>query len=671
MDFSGRHGRRRPIAGPNRDRSRADGHFKRGTRLSEIFFPILTEWQPVISRLSISDQNAIEAAAHAQASGLDFPSALLSRGIVRDRDLLEAVAEELGLSVVKEIDPQRLVISDDHAASLLRERSRHVPVRLMERDGSVSFLITPQRIPLGLLRDRLKRRPALAARMKMVDAGQLRSAILQRMQPFLSNLATKGLFERFPQMSARTVANAWQGTVVGVIVTALPIGLVLAPEQLVLLLHLFTTFFFFACVALRLAAVISLKPWRPPQPVPPPPPDAPVYSVLVALYREANMIPGLLQALDRLVWPRDRLEIKLVCEADDTETLEAISRHKLPRYIEVVKVPPGLPRTKPKALAFALPLSGGEFVTLYDAEDEPDPMQLAEAWHRFRREGPELAVLQAPLEISNRSQSPLARMFAFEYAGLFRRLLPWLSSQRLVLPLGGTSNHFRRAALDAVGGWDPYNVTEDADLGVRLARFGYRASTISRPTYEAAPRTLSVWLPQRTRWFKGWAQSWLVHMRSPRRLLGDLGPGSFMVAQVLFAGTLASVMLHPVLLATFLFLVVDLLSETTGPWRTALLSLDIFNIACGYLTFLLLGWQALKGGERADFWKIVLLTPLYWVLLSVAGWRAVWQLWRRPHLWEKTPHEVYRASSFAAQPAGGKHDRASSNGYFDQDERRG
>src|SRR5690606_36007305 len=155
---------------------------------------------------------------------------------------------------------------------------------------------------------------------------------------------------------------------------------------------------------------------------------------------------------------------------------------------EVIEVPPGLPRTKPKALAYALPLTGGEFVTLYDAEDRPDPMQLAEAWQRFRQSGPDLAVLQAPLEISNRSDGAIARMFAFEYAALFRGLLPWLSRRRLMLPLGGTSNHFRRAALDAVGGWDPYNVTEDADLGMRLARFGYRAGTLSRPTLEPAPR---------------------------------------------------------------------------------------------------------------------------------------------------------------------------------------
>jgi cellulose synthase/poly-beta-1,6-N-acetylglucosamine synthase-like glycosyltransferase len=201
--------------------------------------------------------------------------------------------------------------------------------------------------------------------------------------------------------------------------------------------------------------------------------------------------------------------------------------------------------------------------------------------------------------------------------------------------------HFRRAALDDVGGWDPFNVTEDADLGMRLARFGYRAETISRPTREPAPERVKVWMPQRTRWFKGWSQTWLVHMRDPRRLMADLGPASFVVAQVLFAGMLASAMLHPLLLVTFAFLVLELLSpDPIGPLRSALLLFDVVNIACGYLSFLLLGWQTLGREERRGFWKIVLLTPPYWVLLSLAGWRAIWQLWRKPHFWEKTPHEA-------------------------------
>ncbi len=630
----------RAIGTPDDD---TDADLDYGTRLSEIFFPVLAEWRSILARLSIPPEAAFEAAAHAQASGGDFPSALLASGLVRDRDLLAAVAEELGLGIAGTIDPERLILTDEHAAALLRDRTRHVPVKLMEKDGRISFLMTPQRILLDFLRARLRANPALAARMKMADATRLRAAILQRSRPALGRTAVGGLFERFPQMSARIVANAWQGTVIGVVITALPVGLVLAPMQMLAVLHGLATFFFFACVALRFAAVASLKPLPLNSPVDPPPANAPRFSVLVALYREAEIVPNLLEALERLVWPRDRLEIKLVCEADDTPTLAAIRARKLPRHIEVIEVPPGEPRTKPKALAYALPLTSGEFVALYDAEDEPDPMQLAEAWQRFQGSGPDLAVVQAPLEISNRSSSLITRMFAFEYAGLFRGLLPWLSGRRLMLPLGGTSNHFRRAALDAVGGWDPFNVTEDADLGIRLARFGYRAETISRPTYEPAPDRIGVWMPQRTRWFKGWAQTWLVHMRNPRRLMADLGPASFVVAQVLFAGMLASAMLHPLLLATFVFLILELLStEPIGLLRSALLLFDVVNIACGYLSFLLLGWQTLNRQEKRGFWKTVLLTPPYWLMLSFAGWRAIWQLWREPHFWEKTPHEAPR-----------------------------
>jgi hypothetical protein len=413
-----------------------------GTRLSEIFFPVLGEWRSILARLSIPPGAAFEIAAQAQSQGVDFSTALLASGVVHAHDLLAAVAADLGLPAVGEIDPQRLIVSDEHAKLLLRERTVHVPVKLLEKNGSVSFLVSPQRIPLGLIRARLAASPALAARLKMVDGSQLRAAMLDRVRPVLSKNAVGGLFDRFPHMSARFVANAWQGTVVGVAITVLPVGLLLAPAQLLGVLHGLATFFFFACVSLRFAAVASLRPPRIEAEVERPPSDAPLFSVLVALHREADMVPNLLKAMDRLVWPRDRLEIKLVCEADDAETLAAIEARKLPEYIEVIEVPPGLPRTKPKALAYALPLTGGAFVALYDAEDEPDPMQLAEAWQRFRASGPDLAVVQAPLEISNRRNGAIARMFAFEYAGLFRGLLPWLSKRRLMLPLGGTSNHF-------------------------------------------------------------------------------------------------------------------------------------------------------------------------------------------------------------------------------------
>ena len=298
-----------------------------------------------------------------------------------------------------------------------------------------------------------------------------------------------------------------------------------------------------------------------------------------------------------------------------------------------------------------MPLTSGEFVALYDAEDHPHPMQLVQAWQTFETSGPDLACVQAPLEISNPGSSLVSLMFAFEYAALFRGLLPWLSARRLLLPLGGTSNHFRRTVLEDVGGWDPYNVTEDADLGVRLARLGYRTETIACPTHEAAPETLATWLPQRTRWFKGWMQTWLVHMRDPFRLARDLGFGSFLIAQILFAGLVLSALAHPFLVVTGLVLVVELaLDRPLSVSKSVLISVDFVNIACGYVSFLLLGWQTLGREERAGFWKIVLFTPVYWMMMSMAAWRAVWQIWHKPHHWEKTPHRT--TASAAIVPAG-------------------
>jgi cellulose synthase/poly-beta-1,6-N-acetylglucosamine synthase-like glycosyltransferase len=629
-----------------------------GLPLAEIFFPELAEWRQVLVRLSVPWQTAVEAAISVRTGVGDFQSALLASGVVSRVDMLRAIAADLDLGVVEAIDPARIIVSDEHASVLLRGRNGQIPVKLLEKDGGIAFLITFERLRLGDMRRRIADHPALARHLKIVDPQVLRAAVLARSQPVLEREAVLGLFERHPSFSARIVANAWQGTMAGVAITALPVGLLLAWDEVLATLHVLATIFFLACVVLRFAAVASVRPLQPPQPLPPlPEGEMPVYSVLVALYREAAIVPDLLAALDRLVWPRDRLDIKLVCEADDEATLDAIRTSGLPSHIEIIEVPAEGPRTKPKALAYAMQMVGGEFVALYDAEDQPHPLQLVEAWHRFRNRGSDLAAVQAPLEISNRRDTMMARMFAFEYAGLFRGLLPWLSQRRLMLPLGGTSNHFRRAALAEVGGWDPFNVTEDADLGMRLTRFGYRAEVISRPTYEAAPERFEIWLPQRTRWFKGWAQTWLVHMRDPARLGADLGVKSFLVAQVLFAGMLASALLHPVLLATFGVLVVQLaMGYHLGTYRSMLFAMDIVNITCGYLSFLTLGWQTLTAPEKRGFWKIVLFTPVYWALLSAAGWRALWYLWRNPHHWEKTPHEP------VSRPAAGASGRPTRRG---------
>ncbi|PZR44042.1 MAG: hypothetical protein DI537_61670, partial [Stutzerimonas stutzeri] len=242
-------------------------------------------------------------------------------------------------------------------------------------------------------------------------------------------------------------------------------------------------------------------------------------------------------------------QIKLICEADDQETLDALALTRLGRQYEIVEVPPGRPRTKPKALTYALGAARGEYLVIYDAEDRVDPLQLEEAWRTFEAGPSDIACLQAPLVVTNARESWLSALFALEYAGLFRVLLPHLAAARLPVPLGGTSNHFRTRVLQQVGGWDPYNVTEDADLGLRLYRLGYRFGTLTRPTYEEAPIGRDAWLGQRTRWFKGWLQTWLVLMRHPSRLVSEMGLWPSLVFQVLIGGLILSSLAHPLIIA--------------------------------------------------------------------------------------------------------------------------
>jgi glycosyltransferase XagB len=254
--------------------------------------------------------------------------------------------------------------------------------------------------------------------------------------------------------------------------------------------------------------------------------EEPIYTIIAPLRGEARVVDQLLTAIERLNYPAEKLDVIIAAEADDHDTRAAITarKHRIP--ITVIPVPSSKPDTKPKALNVALPFARGTYTVIYDAEDRPERNQLLVALKAFRSADNDLACVQARL-CTDTQTSLLARYFTAEYAGHFDLLLPKLAALGLPLPLGGSSNHFRTEALRKVGGWDPYNVTEDADLGMRLARFGYRSSTIVSTTYEEAPADCRRWLGQRTRWLKGWMQTWLVHMREPRQLFRDLAAAAW------------------------------------------------------------------------------------------------------------------------------------------------
>ncbi|KFB11195.1 glycosyltransferase family 2 protein [Nitratireductor basaltis] len=606
------------------------------------------EWQPVLDMLGVGSGEALAIEARATLSGLTFQAELLSSGRVCEMDFFRALARWLGLGFETTIRPHNLIMQEDGCLEALQQSCGVRAAAAYDARGNTVLLIAPHGLDISGMLDFLKRYDRLRLTLRIIAPTALREAIKARAAKATARMAVSALFEHMPSFSARTVVNAWQGALFGALAFAFPASLLLWPVQTLLVTHIVLSVFFFSCILLRFfAGLEARKTKREPELCSHRPADMPVYTVLVALYREADVVPQLLMSLNRLVWPRGKLEIKLVCEADDHETLNAIRAHQLRPYVEVIEVPDIGPRTKPKALSYALPLCRGDFVVLYDAEDRPHPFQLMEAWQSFEKSTDDLACLQAPLAITNGGESWISSMFAFEYSALFSGLLPWLARRHYVMPLGGTSNHFRREALEAVGGWDPYNVTEDADLGMRLRRFGYRSGVLTYPTLEDAPSDFKTWLPQRTRWFKGWAQTWLVHMRNPSKLLHELGWGSFIMMQIMVSGMLVSALAYAVFTLTALFLAGFHFSggELTRH-QYVLLCVDLANVILGHVAFIALGWWTLPRQKRLNLAQHALNTPRYWFIMSIAAWRAIWQLCRRPHLWEKTPHKPHRNDHF-------------------------
>jgi glycosyltransferase XagB len=372
--------------------------------------------------------------------------------------------------------------------------------------------------------------------------------------------------------------------------------------------------------------------------------DLPVYTVLVPLFRETRVLKQLVNALSVLNYPAHLLDIKLVLEETDTEMQHAVSALTLPKHYDVVIVPAGFPQTKPRALNYAMKFARGSLVTIFDSEDIPDPSQLIKAVQRFSEADDDVVCLQARLRFFNPAENWLARQFSAEYATLFEVVLPALVAQGLPLLLGGTSNHFRVECLEAVGGWDPFNVTEDADLGLRLARMGYRTETLDSTTYEEANTALANWLKQRRRWLKGFLQTWLVHNRHPIDGLRTHGVGGFLTMQCMTLGVFASALLHPLLFASGIWCLLpnQLKDAQASPWTTTLSGLDLFLLLAGYVTAAIAMKRAMKRAGLPAWSRLAVTLPAYWCLLSIAAWLSVFDFIVAPFHWHKTEHGITR-----------------------------
>ena len=339
--------------------------------------------------------------------------------------------------------------------------------------------------------------------------------------------------------------------------------------------------------------------------------------------------------------------MKFVLEADDRETRRVLDRISLGPPFEIITAPPIGPRTKPKALNVALPFARGAYTVVYDAEDRPESDQLRRALDEFHNGGNRLACVQASLTIDNTADNWLARMFTANYAGQFDVFLRGLAALQLPFPLGGSSNHFRTAALRKAGGWDPYNVTEDADLGIRLYRLGYRSAAISSATYEEAPARFVPWLKQRTRWYKGWIQTWLVHMRRPDRLLRELSPAGTLAFQIFIAANVLAALIHPFFMAGLGYTLYALPATWANTVMENAAPIFATSLVSGYASTIVLDIIGLRRRGLLRHGWVLVLTPAHWFLLSFAAWRALFQLIYDPQRWEKTEHGLARTSRVA------------------------
>ena len=460
-----------------------------------------------------------------------------------------------------------------------------------------------------------------------------------------------GLADREPGVSARRILTRGQRILGVAVVATLLIGFLVDPLLVLSVLISIISVLYVGAIVYRLVLFrASNKPFTTEvvsddEARAVPDAELPVYTVMIPAYREPEVISELIQRISHFEYPPDRLDVKLLVEADDAVTIGAVNEAMPGDQFEMVAVPQAEPRTKPKALNFGLTLARGEFVAIYDAEDEPEPLQLRRAVVAMRRLGPDVACLQAKLSYHNPMQNIITKWFTIEYALWFSFFLPGLAAMGAPIPLGGTSNHFRRVALQAMGAWDPFNVTEDADLGIRMFREGYTVRVLESTTYEEANSDFVNWMKQRSRWLKGYLQTFAVHLREPRQLHRDVGWKGIVHFTMFVGGTPVLAIVNPV------FWIMTLLWFVAHPplihqiFPAPIYYMGLASWALGNFLLVYSTAMSCRLARNGRLLVPALLVPVYWVMMSMAAVKALLQLIGAPTFWEKTVHGLHHDQS--------------------------
>ncbi len=476
-------------------------------------------------------------------------------------------------------------------------------------------------------------------------------ALQQAFEEAFTAVAVEALAEADPISSAKPTFTLPQLQMIAAIFCIIVVGVVNAPAFTIIALNLFMGVFFLGNFLFKTLLVWmggredAEAPFIPAQLQEMDDTTLPVYTILVPMFRDAHVLPILVAALKKLDYPLAKLDIKLVLEASDLETIEAARALDLPSIFEIIRVPPSQPQTKPKACNYALRFARGEYLVIYDAEDKPEPDQLKKTLLAFRRAPENTVCIQARLNYFNAEENWLTKMFTLDYSLWFDLMLPGLERLRVPIPLGGTSNHFKTAALRDLRAWDPYNVTEDADLGIRITQKGCRVGIVDSTTYEEANCAIPNWIRQRSRWLKGYMQTWLVHMRHPVRLYRSLGPVGFFGFQFFIGGTVLSALMNPIFWGMYIAWFTVPEASFSAVFPPAVFYMSLANLLIGNAAFIYLFLLAPLKRGLYHLVPVGLSVFFYWVLLSVAAYKGLWQLLRNPFYWEKTEHGISALSA--------------------------
>jgi len=594
----------------------------------------------LVGRRVITLPQLDEAVALAERWNVRLGDALLSRNWMDPRLYYETYAQNFDLPFVDLIrEPPDLTLLGADDADFYAGRLT-MPWR---RRDSRLLIATAEPGPETVLSSRER----WGADIEFVVASKF-DIVFTVQTAFGATLSRRAVFELAdldPEMSARTVFAAPQMIVAYVLISAVLLGLAFTPIATLITLNVAFGLFYlgnfvFKGVMISIGGgrsatvdetiAIEARALREE--------ELPVFTVLVPMFREARMLPALAQALRDLDYPLGKLDIKIVLEAGDTETIEAARSLGLEGVFEIIIVPRSQPQTKPKACNFALRFARGEYLVVYDAEDRPERDQLRKVVATFRRSPPNTACLQCRLNYYNAEENWLTRMFTLDYALWFDEVLPGLERLGMPIPLGGTSNHFRTSVLRELHAWDPFNVTEDADLGIRIGQKGYRVGVVDSTTFEEASCRVGQWLRQRSRWMKGYMQTLLVHTRRPLEFVRKAGALGLIGFVFFIGGTVLAGLLNPLFWLFYLIWLAAGAANLDVIFPNSLLYLCLFNLLAGNgaFTYLVMLAPIRRGWLGLIPYSFTLFA--YWVMISAAAYRALWQLLRDPFHWEKTEH---------------------------------